>query len=155
MGLMVASFPFDEHPCFLVADDDPICGEVVREALQPWGEVIVVADGTAAVLAVEHALAAHRAFDVVLMDIYMPSMDGLGAIHALRACERRAGSRRTRVLVSSVARPGDHLQHQLGGLVDGYFGKPLDSVALLSQLRKWQILPPDEGARQETHIIGV
>ncbi|TVR08550.1 MAG: response regulator [Planctomycetota bacterium] len=150
---MPPMFPFDDSPRFLIADDDPICAEVAGETLRPWGEVEIATDGTAAVLAVEHALSAGKWFDVILMDIYMPNMDGLGAIHALRACERRAGSQRMRVLISSVANPNAPMHTQLQDLVDGYFAKPLDSLALLTQLRHWQILPPDEDAHNTTAIL--
>ena len=65
----------------LVADDDPVNQEIARAMLEQAGlEVETVADGEAALLA-----CAEQAFDVVLLDMQMPRLDGPAAAKALRA----------------------------------------------------------------------
>jgi len=65
----------------LLAEDNEINQEVARELLQAVGlSVEIAGDGVQAV-----ELARHRAFDLVLMDMQMPRMDGLAATRAIRA----------------------------------------------------------------------
>jgi diguanylate cyclase (GGDEF)-like protein len=68
------------RPRVLVADDEPDAREALALLLAPDHEVIVAADGEAAV---DRARAEHP--DVVLMDLLMPRMDGLQALERLRA----------------------------------------------------------------------
>src|SRR5436190_282834 len=65
----------------IIADDDPIARRGVRDALQ-GDDVTVIAEAENGRDAVE--LAAHYVPDVVLMDMVMPVLDGLGATRDLR-----------------------------------------------------------------------
>ncbi len=66
---------------FLVVDDNSMNRELARAVLEPFGaEVFDAQDGRAAV-----AIAASRSFDVILMDIRMPGLDGPGALALIRS----------------------------------------------------------------------
>src|SRR5207244_1709188 len=82
----------------LAADDNPTNRKVIELMLPAVGcEVVTVGDGA-------QALSAWRAgaYDLVLMDLRMPVMDGLAAITAMRAEERQQGRPRTPVIVLSA-----------------------------------------------------
>jgi signal transduction histidine kinase/CheY-like chemotaxis protein len=68
-------------PRILLVEDNPVNRQVVRAMLAPLGAEIVEAENGAAAL----ERLAERGFDVVLMDIQMPVMDGLSATRAIRA----------------------------------------------------------------------
>ena len=78
--------------CHLVAEDNDINAMLARATLQKAGHrVEIVGNGKAAVEAVTGG-GRKRRYDVVLMDLHMPVMDGLDAIAAIRRHEEEAGS---------------------------------------------------------------
>jgi len=78
----------EERLRVLIADDDPLARQLVREALQLAGLIVIggAADGREAV-----ELARHYKPDVVLMDVVMPVMDGIEATRLI--CESLPGTR--------------------------------------------------------------
>ncbi len=114
----------------LVAEDNPINQQVLLAMLAKLGvEAACVGDGAQAVAAV----AASR-FDLVLLDMQMPIMDGLSASRALRAAEA-AGQPRVRVLaITANASPEDRIACTEAGM-DGFLSKPLTLRALEAALR--------------------
>jgi CheY-like chemotaxis protein len=86
----------------LLAEDDPINQEVARDILEGAGHrVQVVSNGRDAVAACDRA-----AFDLVLMDVQMPEMDGLQATAAIRSREREAGPHTFIAALSAWTGPG-------------------------------------------------
>ena len=69
------------------------------------------------------------AFDLALMDLQMPEMDGFEATAAIRAAERRSGTRLPIVALTAHAMDGDH-QRCLDADMDGYVTKPINAVEL-------------------------
>ena len=112
----------------LVADDHPINRTVVELILETVGaEVVSVGDGRQAV----EQFKAH-AFDVVLMDVHMPVMDGLEAIREIRAYEAVVGARRTPVHVVSTNDLPEHFRLSLDAGADSHITKPVQAPMLLS-----------------------
>lgn len=115
----------------LVVDDSPVNRELIRALLDPLApEIEEAADGAAAVEAADRA-----AFDLVLMDLQMPGMDGLAAARAIRA---GAGPNRDTpiVAVSASARPLDVAACGDAGMND-HVPKPLSAGDLLSKVILW------------------
>jgi CheY-like chemotaxis protein len=80
--------------------------------------------GTAAV-----AAAATGGFDVILMDVQMPEMNGLDATAAIRANERQTGGHTTIIAMTAHAMQGDRERCLQAGM-DGYVSKPISSAQL-------------------------
>ncbi|MCK6545435.1 response regulator [Myxococcota bacterium] len=114
----------------LVAEDNAVNLMVVRRFLEGRGHhASVVADGEAAVEAV-----ARERFDVVLMDIEMPKLDGLGAARQIRAHERATGGRHTPIIaLTAHAMEGDEARYLAAG-IDGYVAKPIERTSLFAKL---------------------
>ncbi len=112
----------------LLAEDHPTNRLVVELILGSSGiEVTSVEDGLKAV----HQFKSDR-YDVVIMDIQMPVMDGLAAIREIREHEARAGVDRTPVhVLSTNALPRD-LAASIAAGADSHLTKPVDASALLS-----------------------
>ncbi len=89
----------------------------------------VVADGLEALAAVQGA-----PYDIVLMDMQMPRMDGLEATAAIRRFERESGRPRTPlIMVSANTRP-EHVKAGLDAGADAYLCKPVTSDRLFSAM---------------------
>lgn len=125
----------------LVADDDPTNLEDACALLERCGVSAQAAvDGVQAV-----ALAGVHDFDLILMDLQMPVMDGLAATLQIRAGESARSRPRAPVLAYTSAALGDDLLRACG--IDGVLGKPCSASALHECLRRW--CGPETGTRLE------
>jgi two-component system sensor histidine kinase/response regulator len=113
----------------LVAEDNPINQEVASELLTSVGLVVeAAADGEKAV-----ALATSRSYDLVLMDMQMPVMDGLAATRALRA---RLGPALPIVAMTANAF-GEDRQACLDAGMNDHVSKPVVPALLYATLLRW------------------
>jgi CheY-like chemotaxis protein len=114
----------------LLAEDNPVNRLVAIRLLEKQGfTVTAVEDGAAAVDAV-----AAGAFDLVLMDMQMPRMDGLEATERIRARERAERLRRIPIVaLTANAMKGDRELCIAAGM-DDYLSKPLRSDQLLATI---------------------
>jgi CheY-like chemotaxis protein len=86
--------------------------------------VVHVPDGRAAVAAFTST-----AFDLVLMDVQMPELDGLGATRAIRTLEHQRGGRVSIIALTASAMKGD-IDRCLEAGMDAFLPKPLNLAAL-------------------------
>ncbi|GGF26114.1 hypothetical protein GCM10011611_35210 [Aliidongia dinghuensis] len=125
----------------LVAEDIPINQLVVEATLTAAGhEVALAANGTEAV----RTLAA-GAFDLVLMDVEMPEMDGMAATRAIRALDGACA--RVPIIALTANAMDEQIRLCRASGMDDHLAKPIDREQLLAMVDKW--VPPD--SRQETH----
>jgi two-component system sensor histidine kinase/response regulator len=115
----------------LLAEDNLVNQRVVQAIVEKLGHrVTTVATGAAAVRAVQQ-----EPFDVVLMDVQMPEMNGLEAIRTIRAGERASGRHVPIVAMTAHAMKGAREDCFLAGM-DEYLSKPIQVSELLCVLRK-------------------
>jgi CheY-like chemotaxis protein len=104
----------------LLAEDNEVNQELATAMLRRRGcDVLVAKDGREAV-----ALWERERFDVVLMDVQMPEMDGLAATRAIREIERSTGGHTPIVALTAHVLEGDRVRCRTAGM-DGYVSKPL------------------------------
>ncbi|TIW07824.1 MAG: response regulator, partial [Mesorhizobium sp.] len=116
----------------LIAEDNDINAMLARATLLKAGHrVKVVGNGKAAVEAVTDAGLKHR-FDVVLMDLHMPVMDGLDAIAAIRRHEEALAVPPVPIMVLSADSQEKTRHTVLAHGASGFVTKPLDPDALVS-----------------------
>src|SRR5271157_1546598 len=115
----------------LLAEDNAINQRVARVLLERRGHTVTVAaNGREAV-----QLAGEREFDLILMDVQMPEMDGLEATMALRAREAGAGRRLPIVAMTAHAMKGD-AERCLEAGMDAYISKPIKPELLFAAIGK-------------------
>ena len=112
----------------LVAEDNDINALLAQALLAHLGHrPVVVADGEAAVDAWQSARVQGTPYDLVLMDIQMPGMDGLDAARRIRAAEKAAGEDRpTRILALTANAQAEDREAALAAGMEGLLTKPLD-----------------------------
>ncbi|MBM3598101.1 MAG: response regulator [Alphaproteobacteria bacterium] len=117
----------------LLAEDNPVNQIVAVRLLERSGHAVdIVHNGRAALERLED-----RAYDLVLMDVQMPEMDGLAATRAIRALpDERA--RIPIIALTANAMPGDEEVCRSAGM-DDYIAKPIDRRKLASIVARWGI----------------
>jgi CheY-like chemotaxis protein len=109
----------------LVAEDNPVNQVVAARLLERRGhEVTVVANGREAIAAIQRA-----GFDLVLMDVQMPEMDGFEATAAIRQAETGTGRHLPIFALTARTMKGDAERCRLAGM-DGYLPKPIKPADL-------------------------
>jgi CheY-like chemotaxis protein len=112
----------------LIAEDNDINAMLARATLLKAGhQVDLVGNGKAAV----EAVARSKRYDVVLMDLHMPVMDGLDAIAAIRRHEEETGSTPVPIMVLSADSQERTRHTVLAHGASGFVTKPLDPEALV------------------------
>jgi CheY-like chemotaxis protein len=113
----------------LIAEDNTINQRLAIGMLTALGHTgVVVGDGDKALKCL-----GKLQFDVVLMDVMMPVMDGLEALAAIRAQEAAQGGHQRIIMATAHTEPGDKSRFKQAG-ADGYIAKPLQIEQLQAEL---------------------
>lgn len=115
----------------LVAEDNPTNQLVLRHLLAAFGEirVTIVDDGAAALAAFDR-----EPWDLVLMDINMPILDGVAATREIRRREADTGRTRTPILALTANAMAHQVEDYLAAGLDEVVAKPVDAGALLAAM---------------------
>ena len=127
-------------PRLLLAEDHPANRKIIELMLRPIRVDLTSVDNGA------DAVAAFRAepFDLILMDVRMPVMDGLTAIRLIRAHEAAGPRARTPILALTADADPEHVDASTEAGADGHLSKPVTAAALLEAVAR--ALQPRAGA---------
>jgi two-component system, sensor histidine kinase and response regulator len=115
----------------LLAEDNAVNRELAVRILSKRGHIVTTAaNGRRALEAFES-----RRFDVILMDMQMPEMDGIETTAAIRAKERTTGEHIPIIALTAHARQGDRDRCIAAGM-DGYVAKPMRAEELIRMTEK-------------------
>ncbi len=132
----------------LLAEDHPVNQKVAVRMLERMGHSVDVApDGVQAIRAIE-AEARTGGFDVVLMDVQMPEMDGFNAVRAIRRREAGTGAHLPVLALTAHAMQGDR-ERCLSAGFDGYMPKPIRKADLEAALEG---LAPRDAVEPGRHL---
>jgi PAS domain S-box-containing protein len=139
-GLQVSTPPGGNRssalPCFapgqkiLVAEDNEINREVAGELLRSFGIDVAFAENGR--IAIEQLVEGH--FDVVLMDVQMPEMDGIEATRLIKANPKLAA---TPVIALTAHAMASDRERFLAVGMDDYLAKPIEESELVRVLSRW------------------
>jgi len=125
----------------LLAEDNEINLLLAKRVLEKCGcEYVAVANGAEAVSFMQRSLAGEaEAIDLVLMDIFMPHLDGMEATRAIRALYAHGPDtlRPPPIIALTASAFAEDRQRYLESGMDDYLAKPFDKAGLESVLRRW------------------
>jgi len=117
----------------LLAEDNVVNQTLAKRLLEKRGHTVVVTgSGREALASVEQ-----QRFDLVLMDVHMPDMDGLEATSAIREKERATRTHLPIIAMTACAMKGDRDRCLQAGM-DGYVSKPIHADELLEAIEASQ-----------------
>ncbi|SFV17204.1 PAS domain S-box-containing protein [Methylobacterium sp. 174MFSha1.1] len=123
--------PSSRRPRVLLAEDNPINALLATKALERLGAVVLWArDGAEAVARMQEAASSATRFDLALVDIRMPILDGLEAARQVRAHEEMHRLPRLRLVALTANVQAEDQAAALAAGFDGFLSKPLDLKAL-------------------------
>jgi CheY-like chemotaxis protein len=123
----------------LLAEDNPFNQALMREMLEKRGHALRVAeDGREALAALEEGR-----FDVLLLDVHMPEVDGFQVVAALRRREEGTGRRLPVVALTARSTEGDRERCLRSGM-DVYLAKPVRPAELFAVLDRVAAAGPDD-----------
>ncbi|HEV2350211.1 MAG TPA: response regulator [Terriglobia bacterium] len=113
----------------LLAEDNPVNQTLAIRLLEKQGHTVLVAGtGREALAALQEPSA--RGFDLILMDVQMPEMDGFEATTRIRKSEKLTGQRIPIIAMTAHAMTGDRERCLAAGM-DGYIAKPIHQDELI------------------------
>jgi CheY-like chemotaxis protein len=113
----------------LLAEDNAVNQKLAIRVLEKFGHVVSVAcDGEQALAALEQST-----FDLILMDVQMPKLDGFETTRAIRERERGTQLHRPIIAMTAYAMKGDREKCLVAGM-DAYVSKPIRADELLEAI---------------------
>ncbi len=128
----------------LVAEDVPTNQLIMRDLMEPLGAVVDIADNGEIVL--QQLAERGAAFDMILMDIQMPVMDGLEATRRIRSGSVRADI--PIIALTAHALEAEKQRAREAGM-DDFLTKPIEPDQLLAVIQRWRKTQPMDAASAE------
>ncbi len=129
----------------LLAEDNPVNQMLAVKTLEKMGHTISVAENGLVAL----DLLEKGNFQIILMDVQMPEMDGFEATRVIRDKEKRTGGHIPIVAMTAHAMTGDKERCLAGGM-DDYISKPINNKELLEIIEK--LVGQDESSHLKTSL---
>jgi PAS domain S-box-containing protein len=118
--------------CILLAEDNAVNQKIATRMLERAGHRVVVADnGKEALVALENQ--GNQPFDLIIMDVQMPEMDGFDATACIRENEEKNGGHIPIIALTAYAMKGD-CEKCLDAGMDFYVSKPIKSEELVAAI---------------------
>ncbi len=134
-----AAAQLDRPVRLLLVEDVAVNRELVKTVLAPFDiEIDTAEDGVQAIEAFRR-----RPYDLVLMDVQMPVMDGLTATRRIRALPMAAAAETPIVAMTANVLPEQIARCAEAGM-DDHLGKPMNPAELLGAIARWTSQPRDE-----------
>lgn len=129
----------------LIMEDDELSRELLALQMAPYAQCDLTADGREGVAAFMAAHQADLPYQLILLDILMPEMDGMAAAKAIRAYEDKQGIAIEDgvqiVVLSSLSTPQDVIQAYVAAQSSAHLVKPVQPEKLLKTLQKLELIP--------------
>ncbi len=131
----------------LIMEDDELSRELLALQMEPYAQCDQAGDGREGLDKFVAAQEAGEPYQLILLDIVMPEMDGLEAAKAIRSYEEKHGISIDRgvniVVLSSLSTPQDVIQAYVAAQSAAHLVKPVQPDKLVKTLRKLELIPAE------------
>lgn len=126
----------------LLVEDNQINQQLAQEILEEAGAGVTVAGNGSEALKLLSAGKGERSFDIILMDLQMPDMDGFEATWRIRK-DGHLGAARMPIIAMTAHRNTDEVEACRKAGMDDHLAKPIDLTVFFSVLRRWMPITRD------------
>ena len=122
----------------LIVEDDYSSQQLLQRYLKDQGETVIAEDGEKAVSMFRDALANHRPFDLICLDIMLPFLDGQAVLKQVRILEESlglSGLSACKVIMLTALRDAENVMKAFRSQCEGYLSKPISKDRLYREIR--------------------
>ncbi len=130
----------------LVVEDDFSSRNLILAILNPHADCDVAVNGKEAVVAFDAALKGKRRYDLILLDIMMPEMDGLQALKKIRTIEEDEGIYGfdgVKVIMTTALSDSTNVMEAFRSQCEAYLVKPISKERLFEEIGRLGLVNPD------------
>lgn len=130
----------------LVLDDEAVSRKVLAKVLSSLGECITADSGRKAIAEFDAAAAEKKLFDLLILDISMPDIDGIQVLATIRAKEKKAGipkAARVKIIMVTASIRKSSIKQCIRLGCNGYISKPYNLQLLFKDLKRLGFTLPD------------
>lgn len=123
----------------LIIDDNVVSRKILSNLLKDYGRVDEASGGLKAIDVVQKAIDEKANYDLILLDIIMPNMDGQEVLSAIRSLETEAGltdSQRVKIVMATSLVDLEAVHESIRRKADGYLTKPITREKIEAELSR-------------------
>ena len=127
----------------LIAEDEPVSAKLLSSIVSEFGETDITANGAAALAAYSRGIREDRPYDLILLDIMMPEVDGQEVLQEIREMEQESGvseDRRVKVIMVTALDDGANIYRAHASDCLDYLTKPINRERIVTILRRLNLL---------------
>jgi len=125
----------------LIAEDDFTCRMIIQRLLEPYAQCDVVINGKEAVAAFNSGIAEGKPYDLILLDVMMPEMDGQKVVKKIRQIEEEDRGiiypKGIKIIMTTYLDDTHNVMTAYKSLCDAYLAKPITEEKLLASIREF------------------
>ncbi|MHC4885644.1 MAG: response regulator [Planctomycetota bacterium] len=129
----------------LIVEDDFSVRNLMNHWFQDWAECHVAVNGQEALQAIFEALDQKAPYDLVLMDIKMPGIDGVDALKRIRLEEEQRKTPKkeaAKIIMTTALTDSSHVVESFAGRCNEYLTKPFSKAELFEVIRRIGLTHP-------------
>ncbi|WXR62199.1 response regulator [Peptostreptococcaceae bacterium AGR-M142] len=127
----------------LIVEDEYVSRKFLYKFMQDYGECDVTVNGKEAIEAFIISLEDENPYDLILLDIMMPEIDGMKVLKTIRLMERDRGiigDERVKIIMTTALNESENVMEAFDEGCEAYAAKPLDTKKLISVMEKLNLI---------------
>lgn len=127
----------------LIVEDEYVSRKFLYKFMQDYGECDVTVNGKEAIEAFIMSLEDENPYDLILLDIMMPEIDGMKVLKTIRLMEKDRGligDERVKIIMTTALNESENVMEAFDEGCEAYAAKPLDTKKLVNVMKKLNLI---------------